>query len=500
MKKYFFYWLALCVIIVVGCQKELSFEGPNTPAEGSLQADITGDCLPKTVNGVYEAGKPLVADSNTISIEVNVLTTGTYEISTDTVNGYFFRATGIFTTPGINTVKLRGNGTPFVSLTNNFVVTFDSTVCDVQVQVLPAGAGGPAGFTIQSAGTPANCSGATSAGTYIIGTPLNGTNTVTLSVNVTTIGTYNVSTIAQDGMTFSKSGAFLATGVQALVLTGSGTPTGTPGAVTIPITAGSSTCNFGVTTVAGAVFSIDCASAIVNGTYQAGTAVTAANTVDITVNVATAGPYNISTTATNGMTFTASGTFAGTGPVPITLTGSGTPLAAATSNIPVPGTAPCTFDVIVVAGGGGSGNFLRCKIDGVLTNFNTSLVGFYVPPPGAGIPYSITVKGINSGTPGSVEEFWVVISNPTAPTTGVYNNRTFSTGVTDRASQITFYPTGFPNLYWGSSAFNANTASVTINTVNTTSASGIFSGLIHDNNGGGSTTKLVTEGEFQITF
>ena len=56
MKKYFFYWLALCVIIVVGCQKELSFEGPNTPAEGSLQADITGDCLPKTVNGVYEAG------------------------------------------------------------------------------------------------------------------------------------------------------------------------------------------------------------------------------------------------------------------------------------------------------------------------------------------------------------------------------------------------------------------------------------------------------------
>ncbi|MBK6990867.1 MAG: hypothetical protein IPH34_03165 [Chitinophagaceae bacterium] len=312
MKKYIFYCLALCTIIAVGCQKEFSFEGPNSPAEGSLQADITGDCLPKTVNGVYEAGKPLVADSNTISVSVNVVTAGTYIVTTDTVNGYFFRATGIFTTPGVNTIKLRGNGTPFATGTNNFVVTFDSTVCDVQVQVLPAGAGGPAAFTIQSAGTPANCSGATSAGTYIIGTPLNATNTVTLSVNVTTIGTYNVSSVATSGMTFSVQGAFLATGVQTLVLTGSGTPTGTPGAVTIPITAGSSTCNFGVTTVAGAVFSIDCATAVVNGTYQAGTALTAANTVDITVNVATAGPYNISTTATNGMTFTASGTFAGT--------------------------------------------------------------------------------------------------------------------------------------------------------------------------------------------
>ena len=55
MKKYLFYCLTLCTIIAVGCQKEFSFEGPNSPAEGSLQADITGDCLPKTVNGVYEA-------------------------------------------------------------------------------------------------------------------------------------------------------------------------------------------------------------------------------------------------------------------------------------------------------------------------------------------------------------------------------------------------------------------------------------------------------------
>ena len=41
------------------CQKETSFEGDNTPAEGSLLSDVSGDCLPKTVNGTYVAGTAL---------------------------------------------------------------------------------------------------------------------------------------------------------------------------------------------------------------------------------------------------------------------------------------------------------------------------------------------------------------------------------------------------------------------------------------------------------
>ncbi len=65
--------------------------------------------------------------TNTITVSVNVINTGSYIITTDTVNGYFFRATGIFTTPGVNNVTLRGNGTPFAEGTNNFVVAFDST-------------------------------------------------------------------------------------------------------------------------------------------------------------------------------------------------------------------------------------------------------------------------------------------------------------------------------------------------------------------------------------
>jgi hypothetical protein len=248
----------------------------------------------------------------------------------------------------MQTVTLNGSGTPLVQGNNVFTVFFDSTECDITVQVLPAGTGGPAVFTLAGAGGP--CTAPVIAGNYIIGTALGSSNTVTLSVNVTTMGTYNVTTTAVNGMTFSSgAGTFTATGAQTIVLTGSGTPTGTAGASTIPVTAGTSTCSFQITTTAGSVFSFNCASAVVNGTYQAGTALNASNTVNVNVNVTTAGPYNISTTSTNGMVFTASGTFASTGSNPIQLIGSGTPIAAGTSNIPTPGTPSCTFPVTVVA-------------------------------------------------------------------------------------------------------------------------------------------------------
>lgn len=89
MKKHFLYWLVLGLIVIIGCQKESSFELGNTPAEGSLQSDVTGDCLPKTINGTYVATTPLVPTTNSITVSVNVTRTGTYIITTDTINGYF---------------------------------------------------------------------------------------------------------------------------------------------------------------------------------------------------------------------------------------------------------------------------------------------------------------------------------------------------------------------------------------------------------------------------
>ena len=240
MKINFFYYLVLTFSVMIGCRKEVSFEVGNKSSDGSLQSEISGDCLPKTVSGTYEAGKLLVAATNTIKVDVNVAQTGTYIISTDTINGYFFRATGSFSNTGNNSVILNGTGTPFSAGVNNFVVSYDSTICDVQITVLPAGAGGPAAFTLT--GGPGACAGATVNGTYINGLVLTTNNNVVINVNVTTIGTYTITTTFQ-GMNFAASGVFSATGPATVTLAGSGTPT-TTGINTVPITAGASTCSF----------------------------------------------------------------------------------------------------------------------------------------------------------------------------------------------------------------------------------------------------------------
>ncbi len=277
MKRNFIYLFAVLTIAFAGCQKELSQEQGNVPAEGSLQSDVSGDCLPKTVNGAYIAGTPLTT-ANTIQVAVNVVKTGRYEILTDTVNGYYFRAAGLFTAVGSNLVTLISNGTPFAAGTNNFVVSFDSTFCDIQIDVLPVGSG-PATFTLVSGGTPSNCASAVVSGTYANGVDAtSASNYVDITVNVATTGTYTAITATGGGMTFTKtSGTFTSTGNQTVRLLASGTPT-VAGANTITFAAPFASCNFTVTVAAPGSYTINCGSVTVNGTYTAGVALGATNT------------------------------------------------------------------------------------------------------------------------------------------------------------------------------------------------------------------------------
>lgn len=343
MKKNLLYWLALAVVVFAACQKELSFELPNTPAEGSLQSDVSGDCLPKTVNGAYAVGAALGA-SNTLTVAVNVTKTGTYTIGTDTVNGYFFRGTGTFSTTGVNSITLRGNGTPFAAGTNNFVVSFDSTVCDIQVIVTQPGAG-------TLAGSPSACAPITVNGGYSPGAVMTAGNSAVVQVNVTTAGAFTITTDTIAGIWFTYSGN-LGTGPQAVTLQANGTiPTGTAnGNKTFKVTLGSSTCTFDVNVSAPATGTVDCTGASPAGTYMVGTAlVPGTNTVQIQVNVTGTGNYTITTDTVHGMWFNASGNFAATGVVPVTLAGNGTPDAAGTWTFTVKfGASTCTFNVTVV--------------------------------------------------------------------------------------------------------------------------------------------------------
>ncbi|NOT50611.1 MAG: hypothetical protein HOP10_04980 [Chitinophagaceae bacterium] len=392
MKKQVLYLLAVitvaAMVFVTSCQKEESFEGSNTPAKGSLQADITGDCLPKTVNGIYAAGTALVPATNTITVQINVTQTGTYVVTTDTVNGYFFRATGTFTTLGPATVTLRGNGTPFAQGTNNFVVSFDGTICDIQVTVLAAGAGA-AVYTM-------TCGSATVNGTYTSGTALTATNTITIPITVTTAGTYTL-TGSINGMTFSNSGA-LTVGTTSITLNGTGTPSMSG---TFNLLVGS--CTIPITVVAGAgvaVYTMNCAGATVNGTYTAGTALTAANTITIPITLTTPGTYTITTApAVNGMIFSNSGTLPA-GTTTITLNGTGTPTAGGTFNFTA---GSCTIPV-TVGGAAAAVYTLNCggaTVNGTytagtaLTAANTITIPITLTTPGT---YSISVGPINGMT------------------------------------------------------------------------------------------------------
>jgi hypothetical protein len=599
MKKYIYYWLAVGLIVFLGCQKETSFETPNVPAEGSLQADVSGDCLPKTVNGSYIAGTALVPANNSIVLEINVTKTGTYDFGTDTVNGYFFHGTGNFTTLGPTNVTLRGNGTPIADGTNNFVVSFDSTFCDIQVTVLPVGTG-PATFTLVSGGTPTNCASAVVNGTYVKNAALTATNNVDVTVNVTVVGTYTIKATG-GGMTFQKTSAFSTLGNQTVRLDGSGTPTtagantvtfdppfnscnftvtvtnpvsgslgGAPGACTpvtvngtytngvaltasntvsiqittsavgpysistntvagisfsasgtsngatqtitlagtgtptasgsqaFTVTFGSSTCTFNVNINAAAspAWVPDCATAVVDGLYETNLQLNCSNTITLDVNVTTPGPWSITTTAVNGMTFSGSGTFASAGTASITLTGSGTPTAAGTFNVSIPGTTACTVPVVVdVPFGPIDWKFTRTTAPTVI--FAGQVDDAQIIPNGSAVVIAI----VGSNSAGS-DDFQIGISdfNGTVTVGETYSSSANPATTNSAAFQYTTpTPSNCDDTYKADFTVTGVTLTITVTAINTTTQtiSGTFSGTAKNI---ANATITIASGTFTATY
>jgi hypothetical protein len=95
-------------------------------------------------------------------------------------------------------------------------------------------------------GTAADtCTGAVVGGTYRKGTAVTTANTVTVTANVTTAGTYSIYTDTLKGLHFVSTGTFTTTGVQPVTLAAVGTPTDS-GTVTFRVRYGTSSCSFKV--------------------------------------------------------------------------------------------------------------------------------------------------------------------------------------------------------------------------------------------------------------
>jgi hypothetical protein len=73
------------------CQKELKFDGGSV---GAFKKDASGNCLPITVNGIFKADSTIATNANFVDVELIATIAGSFQISSDTVNGYSFYKAG----------------------------------------------------------------------------------------------------------------------------------------------------------------------------------------------------------------------------------------------------------------------------------------------------------------------------------------------------------------------------------------------------------------------
>ncbi|MEP3837100.1 MAG: fibrinogen-like YCDxxxxGGGW domain-containing protein [Algibacter sp.] len=94
------------------------------------------DCSSPTATGAFVSGAALKSN-NTITIDVLVNVIEPYTISTNTINGYSFSGTGVFTNIGLNKITLTGSGTPIIEQTDTFTITFEGNgdTCSTDITV-----------------------------------------------------------------------------------------------------------------------------------------------------------------------------------------------------------------------------------------------------------------------------------------------------------------------------------------------------------------------------
>jgi hypothetical protein len=329
-------FLFISLFLFTTCAKEYSYEGGPVNSSGSASGTAAytltgagGTCTGSVVAGNYYAGTAL-SSANTVTLQVLVTAIGTYTINTNNTNGFQFSVSGSFTTTGPQSITLTGSGTPLGPGSSNFTTpvgpgcTFTITIKDAQ----------PLMASYFFPGTPNSCMDAKLNGTAIAQKALDGTNTITMLVDVTSPGAYSITTDTIENFTFNATGTFADTGIHVVSLQGGGVPekaqnllfkvSGSNSNCTIPVTVNAP--GIAATYVLESDFDQSCATYKTAGTATINQPLTSANTVTLKVFVTVPGSYTISTKTLNGMIFYVTGVFTATGYQYPVLTGTGTPL------------------------------------------------------------------------------------------------------------------------------------------------------------------------------
>jgi len=199
------------------------------------------------------------------------------------------------------------------------------------------------------------CTSASVNGAYAQGVQLTNSNYISVTLSVTKACSYNIAGTTTNGYNFTATGVFLQTGTFTVAAVGQGSPSAIGNdIVSLSLNGNSSTCSPTITILSSAgTYSMSCGSAIVNGVYKKGTALSGGNTITLPVTVSAVGSYSVTTNTVDGISFSSSGTFTSTGAQNITLSGSGNPtstedkIMAITSNS-ADGTSTCKVTVMMV--------------------------------------------------------------------------------------------------------------------------------------------------------
>ena len=194
-------------------------EDPSTNGTGI----VSGYTCTIASSGTMTVGVTILPEHNvTQTIKGSVTTLGTYNYTTTTINGVTFSGSGTFTATGEQVVVLTATGTPTASGSS---VTFNLNTtpsCGFSRTIINASSNGTSVISTHDCAT-------SSVGTMTLGTAISlNTVTQTITVNVTTVGTYNftATSATETGVIFSASGTFSApTGSKTVVLKATGTPT-----------------------------------------------------------------------------------------------------------------------------------------------------------------------------------------------------------------------------------------------------------------------------------
>ena len=190
----------------------------------------TLNCLNSSVHGTYQALTTLTT-TNYISIEVNVTQIGAWSIKTNIVNGCLFKGSGVFVSTGVQTITILGYGTPSTFGQFNYTTVYGTSSCSFGIMFNEA----PTGNGIL------NCSSLNVHGIYNVGQTTNSSHYISIDINVSTAGTFLITTNTNNGVSFSTGTLTLTLGIHTIYLYASGASI-LPGVFGYNVSYGASSC------------------------------------------------------------------------------------------------------------------------------------------------------------------------------------------------------------------------------------------------------------------